>query len=277
MPVLADERTPLVSVVMPVCDPHPVWFRQAVDSILRQTMPDLELLIVEDPSPHSAAALLADVSDPRLRHLLRPARGTLVESLNEGLTRARAGLIARADADDVCEPDRLEKQLAFLEQHADVDILGSRVAVIDGAGTIQGYRYYPLEHESIVRGLSRSNTLAHPSVLFKKDRILAAGGYRPFFNEDYELWSRLAKQQARFANHPEPLVRYRVVRAGIRSAKVRNALRGTLEVKRMYWVETMDLAGRLRMWAERMLLLLPPQLVVALFLRMQVSSYEPEA
>jgi glycosyltransferase involved in cell wall biosynthesis len=264
--------SPRVSVLMPVYDPDPVHFRQAVDSILRQTLPDLELLIVEDPSPRPAAALLADLSDPRIRHLLRPHKGTLVDSLNWGLAEARAEWIARADADDICEPRRLEKQFAYLRDHPEVDVLGSQLAIMDFDGEPHGYRSYPLEHDAIVHGMARSNTLAHPSVCFKKHRVMAAGGYRHFFNEDYELWSRLAGQRVRFANHPEALVRYRLIPKGVRGAKVRDALRGTLEVKGLYWRDNMDLQATFRMWAEHVLLWLPQQLVLYLFLKTQCKA-----
>ena len=272
MPASTVSQTPLVSIVMPVYDPHPVHFREAVDSILRQTMSDWELLIVEDPSPRSAAELLADVDDPRIRHLQRRDKGTLVESLNWGLAESLAPLVARADADDVCEPDRLEKQLAYLQEHPEVDVLGSQLAIIDDEGKPWGYRGYPLHHEAIARGMAISNAVAHPSVLFKKHCVLAAGGYRSFFSEDYELWCRLVHRQAHFANHPEALVHYRVVPQGVRRANVRNILLSTLEIKELYWQDQMGLRGRLRMWAERVMLWLPPRLVLHLFLKTQHRS-----
>jgi glycosyltransferase involved in cell wall biosynthesis len=262
---------------MPVYDPDPDYFGQAVDSILHQTLHDLELLIVEDPSPRSAAALLATRIDPRVRHLLRPHKGTLVDSLNWGLAEARAPWIARADADDVCEPDRLEKQLAFLREHPDIDVLGSQLAMIDREGKPSGYRSYPLQHEAIVHGMMRYSTLAHPSVCFKKEQILAAGGYRRFFNEDYELWSRLVGQGVQFANHPEALVRYRLIPDGGRTGKVREALRGTLQVKQLYWLRNMDLGAKLRMWTEHALLWLPQSLVLFLFIKTQCRARPPVA
>ncbi len=272
MPASTVVQAPLISIVMPVYDPHPVHFRQAVDSILRQTMRDWELLIVEDPSPRSAAELLTAVSDPRIRHLPRTDKGTLVESLNRGLADSLAPLVARADADDVCAPDRLEKQLAYLQEHPEVDVLGSQLVIIDDEGKTRGYRGYPLHHEAIARIMAISNSVAHPSVLFKKQCVLAAGGYRSFFSEDYELWSRLLHRQAHFANHPEALVSYRVVPQGVRRANVRNTLRSTLEIKELYWRDQLGLRGRLRMWAERIMLWLPPWLVLHLFLKMQSRS-----
>jgi len=272
MPASTVSQPPLVSIVMPVYDPHPVHFREAVDSILRQTIPDWELLIVEDPSPRSAAGLLADVHDPRIRHLQRRDRDTLVVSLNWGLAESLAPLVARADADDICQPDRLEKQLAYLQAHPEVDVLGSQLAIIDDEGKPRGYRGYPLRHEAIARGMAIFNAVAHPSVLFKKQCVLAAGGYRSFFSEDYELWSRLLHRRAHFANHPEALVHYRVVPQGVRSANVRNTLRSTLEIKELYWQDQMSLRCRLRMWAERVMLWLPPRLVLHLFLKTQHRS-----
>ena len=264
MPTSTFSQAPLVSIVMPVYDPHPVHFREAVDSIRHQTMSDWELLIVEIPSPSSAAALLADVDDPRIRHLQRTDKGTLAESRNRGLLEALAPLgravrlsgqlnqglweaLAagrRADADDVCEPDRLEKQLAYLKEHPEVDVLGSQLVIIDGNGKITGYRSYPLHHEAIAHDMAIFNAVAHPSVVFKKQCVLAAGGYRSFLRaEDYELWSRLLHRQAHFANHPEALVHYRVVPQGVRRANVRNTLRSTLEIKKLYWHNQMGLAA----------------------------------
>jgi len=97
---------PIVSVVMPVLNPHPVYFRQAVESILNQTLQDWELVIVEDPSPRSAAEILKDYPDPRIRHFVNPQRTSLVQQLNRGLQETQAELVARHDHDDISEPER---------------------------------------------------------------------------------------------------------------------------------------------------------------------------
>src|SRR6185369_10850241 len=100
---------PAVSVVMPVLDPDPTYFRLAVESVLRQTLADLEFVIVEDPSPRSAATVLAEFADPRVRHFVNPARTSFAAQINRGLQESRSDLIARFDADDICDPRRLEK------------------------------------------------------------------------------------------------------------------------------------------------------------------------
>ncbi len=263
---------PLVSVLMPVYNPHPLYFRQAVESILNQTLPDWELVIVEDPSTRSAADLLNDFADPRIRHFVNPHRTSLVAQLNRCLQEARAELVACQDADDISEPDRLEKQVAFMEAHPEVTVLGTQLAVIDGNDRLLGYRRYPCEHDAILAAMPRFNPIANPSVMFRRRAVLEAGGYQyakfPKV-EDYDLWCRLAKQGARFANLPDALVRYRVEWERM-AGKTSGTLQGTLEIKRRYWGAEMDARARLRWWAERALLWLPPRLIVWLFLKTQL-------
>jgi glycosyltransferase involved in cell wall biosynthesis len=269
---------PRVSVVMPVLNPHPVFFRQAVASVLGQTHQDLELVIVEDPSERSAAGLLDGLADGRVRHVRNPRRTSFADQLNRGLAEARADLVARLDADDVCEPDRLGKQLDYLGNHPDVAVLGSQLAVIDTRGRRVGFRPYPLGHDAILEALPRYCPLAHPAVLFHKSAVLEADGYRRCRHagtEDYELWSRLARRGLRFANHPEPLLRYRIHPQGMKSARLRDLLAGTLAIKQEYWADRMGWPARARVWAERLLLRLPPRLVLSLFLRTQYRKALP--
>jgi glycosyltransferase involved in cell wall biosynthesis len=253
---------------MPVLNPHPVYFPAAVASVLGQSFGDFELLIVEDPAPRSAAELLAGLTDPRVRHVRNARRTGLVDQLNQGLELARGGLIARFDADDLCHPDRLRQQVEWLDRHPEVAVLGSQLAVIDHDGRTVGYRSYPLTHEEIVAALPRYNALAHPSTLYRREVVLSAGGYqyRKYpANEDYELWCRLASRGIRLANHPETLLRYRIHPEGMKAEKLRGIIRGTLEVKAMYWRRA-GWPAAFRRWGERALLGLPPGLVLRLFM-----------
>ena len=269
---MADPR---VSVVMPVLNPHPVYFRQAVQSVLAQTFTDFELIIVEDPSASDGKALIADIRDPRIRHIQNPARTSLVDQRNRALAETRAELIALLDADDIMQPDRLAKQLAFLEKHPEIGVLGSQLFIIDGDGAQVGLRAYPLEHDEIVRSMARYNPIAQPSVMCRKHLIVEANGYqyRTFpVNEDYELWSRLATRGVRFANHSEPLLRYRVHPMGTKAMMLHNMLRATLDVKKQFWRDHMDAHAKLRFYGERALLRLPASWVLKLFI---MTHYVP--
>lgn len=272
------EHTPAVSVVMPVIHPDPAYLRQAIESVLQQTLTDVEIVIVEDPSSCPTGELLAEFSDPRIRHIINPVRTSFAASVNRGLAESRSSLVARFDGDDICGPDRLRKQIRFLQAHPEVDVLGSHLEVIDPAGRTLGYRDYPLDHESIFKAMPRFSPLAHPAVMYRKEAVLKAGGYRVAKypgTEDYELWSRLAKAGLRFANYPEALVRYRVHPGATKATKLRSSLLATLEVKRTYWSEGMDLGARARMWAEKLLLWLPPGVVMRLFMATQFRRTRP--
>jgi len=201
---------PRASIVLAVLSPDPKYFPLALQSILSQTFTDFELIVVEDPSPHPAAPpYLASYPDRRIRHLVNSQRTSLVRQKNQGLALARAPLVAMFDADDVAEPDRLEKQVRYFEQHPDIDVLGGQIRIIDADGHCLGYRSFPLEHDRIIQAMHRLVPLSHPTVMLRTDVALAAGGYQ--FTEypvaeDYELWSRLAKRGARFAKPPRGCV-----------------------------------------------------------------------
>jgi glycosyltransferase involved in cell wall biosynthesis len=254
---------------MPLLNPHPEHFPRAVESIIAQTFRDWELLIVEDPSPRSGEELLRRFSDERIRHLQNPRRTSFAEQLNRGLAEARSPCIARMDADDAARPDRISAQLEYLRRNPEVDVLGSNIAVIDDHDRFLGFRSYPTSHEEIARATRRYNPLAHPTVMFARDVVVRAGGYRGnMYNSDYDLWSRLLLAGRRLANHPDALLEYRVHPEGMKSAKLREMILATHETKRTHWLSEMSIADRLRMEIERLMVVLPPSVVLRLFLRL---------
>jgi len=259
---------------MPVYNPHPVYFRQAIESILNQTLQDWELVIVEDPSPRSSAEILKNYPDPRIRHFVRSQRTSLGDAINFGLYESRSDLVAIAFADDINEPERLEKEVSFLDTSPEITLVGSQLALIDEGNHIVGFRHYPCDHETIVRTLRCFNSIAHPSVVYRKKSVLDVGGYRSIdLVEDYDLWCRLAKHGAKFASLPNVLVQYRVHTESLsKGTKTREVIRATIEIKRLYWSREMDAKARLRLLAEHLLLLLPPRFVVWLFLKTQIKK-----
>lgn len=274
--IAAPSSFPLVSVILPVLNPHPLFFPQAIASMLSQTHNHWELLVVEDPSETSAASMLP--SDPRIRYVRNDRRTSFADQLNQGFKLARGEYIARFDADDVCVPDRLEKQLLYLREHSEIDLVGSQLQVIDFENRILGYRVYPLEHAKIIAALRRYSALAHPAVMFRRRSLPWADVYRPSpypGTEDYELWCRAASFGLRFANHPEALIKYRIHRDGMKTAQLRTLLKGTQAIKRAYWCGRMNAGDRVRALGEKILLWAPPQLVLWLFIKTQYKSSLP--
>ncbi len=204
---------PLVSVILPVRDGG-VWLRDAVDSILGQSLTDLELLVIDDHSSDGATQALAVLagSDRRLRLLSNPGRG-LVDALNHGFAQARGAMLARMDADDVALPERLATQLDYLTHHPEVDICATRVR-IDGPLAQAGNQRYEAwlnaltEPAAIERELFVESPLPHPTVMIRRSVWKALPGYQDGPDpEDYGLWLEAARRGMRFGK-PEPVLLY---------------------------------------------------------------------
>jgi glycosyltransferase involved in cell wall biosynthesis len=212
---------PRVSVLMPVRN-GARWLSEAVESVLAQTLSELELLAVDDGSTDETPEILARYAagDSRVR-LLRPGSGGLVAALNSGLAAARAPIIARLDSDDVALPHRLERQVFYLERHGEIGLLGSWAYRIDEAGRLAGRLAPVVDSDDLRQVLIRSNPFIHSSVVFRAALARDLGGYRAAFEaaEDYDLWLRIS-EAAEVANLSEPLIEYRVHAANVTNRKV---------------------------------------------------------
>ena len=272
---------PLVSVLMPVWRPNSVHFEAALNSLNEQTYRDFEVVVVERESDSDSRNCVERILGDRvqLHHLGRAT--DIVEQLNYGLAQCRGSLIARFDADDECHRKRLETQVAYLQRHGEIGVLGSWLEIIDEQGKHLGLRRYPREHATILETFPFSNPFGHPSVMFRKDIVTGVGGYHRIelttrppvpWCQDYDLWSRLAQAGAKFANVDQTLLRYRVHSRQIKSDHVRDVLRATVAVKQRYWHSEMGSRAQLRLWAERFLQWMPSPVVVRLFLAIQGRS-----
>lgn len=202
-------NVPLVSVVMPVhnAEQH---LREAIDSILMQTFANLELLVIDDGSTDSSLKIAQSYIDNRVHVIDGPHQG-IVAALNRGLVEARGDYVARMDADDIATPQRLMRQLAYMESHSDAAIVGSWADVIDADGKYTGQRLMPpTQGKQLYLALCAKNVMIHGSIMTRRDAVLAVGGYRMGIApaEDYDLWLRLAALGA-VANIAEPLYKWR--------------------------------------------------------------------
>jgi glycosyltransferase involved in cell wall biosynthesis len=201
---------PNVSVLMPVRN-GARWLREAIDSVLGQTLRDFELIVVDDGSTDDTPHLLSDVSrlDSRIRIFRQEASG-LVDALNRGLAEARGSLVARLDADDRAMPERLDRQVRYLESNPNVGLLGSWAEKIDERGAPCGLLKPEPQSDALAHLLLRTNPFVHSSVMFRTEPVRRLGGYRSAFQaaEDYDLWLRIA-EVAEIVNVPEFLIQYR--------------------------------------------------------------------
>ncbi|HEU5264359.1 MAG TPA: glycosyltransferase, partial [Gaiellaceae bacterium] len=203
-------KTPLVTVLVAVHDGES-YLRTALESVLRQTVADLELVVVDDGSTDGTPDVLAQIRDSRLHVLRNDEQLGLATSLNRGLDEARGRYVARLDADDVALPRRLERQLTRIRGTPGTVVLGSSVCAVDDAGTPGVVHAMPATSTAVRWHLLFSSPFFHPTVLVDREHLDRRGlRYDPSFleSEDYDLWVRtLAAGEG--ANLSEPLVLYR--------------------------------------------------------------------
>lgn len=194
----------------------PEFVRASIDSMLvnQSVKPDEIVLIQDGPVPYELSRLLLEYKDKYgdlMNVIILEKNGGLGNALMLGVENAKYDIVARMDSDDICAPDRFEKQLAYLESHPECDIVGGQITeFIDTPDNIVGKREVPCDNEAIYHYMRSRCALNHPTVMFKKKAILDAGNYQDWFwNEDYYMWIRMMEQGCVFANLPDVLVNMR--------------------------------------------------------------------
>lgn len=208
-PIAAYTRAmPAVSVVLAVYngDEH---LAQAIESVLSQTYEDLELIIVDDGSTDRSPQIVASFTDSRIRVLSQSNSG-LSAALNVGTRAALGRYIARHDADDVSQPHRIARQVAYLDANPDIAMVGSNFHVIDGTGKIVGTTDVFTDPADLDAAEVVSNQFGHGAVMLRASALAAAGGYDERYTSacDVDLWNRIARSH-KVANLPEPLYLWR--------------------------------------------------------------------
>ena len=207
---MSDE--PLISVILPVYNAEK-YVREAVESVLAQTFSNFELIVINDGSTDGSGAVLRELAarDTRIV-LVDRSNGGLVSALNEGINLARADLIARMDADDIAMPERFSEQYRRMSEAPHLGAVGSFILLIDADGEIVRQGHYPVSEGDVENFLEAGCPFAHPTVMMRKEAVVAAGGYRRAFShaEDYDLWLRIHELGYALSNIPKPLLKYRV-------------------------------------------------------------------
>lgn len=194
----------------------PEFVRVALDSMLvEQTLKPSEIVLVQDGFvPVDLERLLfeyeAKYSD--VMHIIRlDKNGGLGNALKLGVENATYRLVARMDSDDICLPKRFEKQVAYMAEHQECDIVGGQMTEFIGEPTnVVGKRVVPESNQAIYEYMKSRCALNHVTVMFRKDTILKVGNYQDWFwNEDYYLWVRMMMNKCVFANLSDVLVNVR--------------------------------------------------------------------
>lgn len=198
---------PKISVIMAVFNGEK-YLRESIESILNQTYHNFEFIIINDGSTDKSVEIINSYEDSRIRLIHNSENLKLARSLNKGIDLSKGEYIARMDADDVALPQRLERQVSFMDTNPNVGICGSWIETF--GNTKKEIWKYPLKSEEILVSLIFESVIAHPSVIIRK-QVLNDNKtkYNITIVEDYDLWIRLSKY-TKLANIGEVLLYYRI-------------------------------------------------------------------
>jgi len=187
------ESIPKVSVIMSVYNGER-FLHEAVESILNQPFKNFEFIIINDGSTDGSREIIESYNDDRIV-LINQDKTGLTKALNKGISLARGEYVARMDADDVSLPERLEHQVAFLDENPDVGLVGCNIYVIDEKGSIISMVEVPIENEEIKWKLLFRNRFGHSAIMFRKECLSIIGGYNEsiIYAQDYDLWLRISQ------------------------------------------------------------------------------------
>ncbi len=212
-----NSYNPLVSVIISAYNAEK-YIAEALKSIIGQSYRNLEIVIINDGSTDKTLDVINLFKDSRIRVISRGNKG-LVYSLNEAIGIAKGELICRMDADDICKPDRVEKQVAVFNSYRYVDFVFTGAELIDDNSEFVCDAWVGSQTEEIIARIEWYNTIYHPTVMFKKELIEKYGVYHLLNDcyEDKDLWLRFRRQGINFYFLSDKLLKYRLCSNSIHS------------------------------------------------------------
>lgn len=203
-------ETPLVSILMLTYN-RSRYIGNAIESILKQSYTNFELIILDDGSTDDTATVVGAYTDPRIRYIQHEKNAGLIVRRQESLALARGSYIAVLDSDDVwTDQTKLETQVAFLEKHPEHVLIGTFITHIDANGKQVGGNQYAVEDTAIRNRLLARNQFTHSSVLMRTSAIAKVSGYRDVtLAEDFDLFLQLGTV-GKLANIPKAMTAYRI-------------------------------------------------------------------
>ena len=211
-------NSPMISVIMPVYNGEE-FLREAIESILDQTYKDFEFLILYDESSDDSFKIIQKyvALDSRVK-LIKCERTGILGALNKGIRLSKGDFIARMDADDVCFPERFEKQIKFMEKE-NLDICGGDFIMINNNEVFIKHVKVPKTKSEIILTMGFNVPFAHPSVMIKKEFLkinkLFYGSNGKKYAEDLDMWIVMFSKGAIFGNLKEEILKYRILNTSL--------------------------------------------------------------
>lgn len=240
---------PKVSVLIPLYNTKEEYLREAVESILKQSFTDWELLLLNDsPGNERLEEIVREYHDPRIRYGCNDRNLGITPSRNKLMERAEGEYLAIMDHDDIALPERLEKQVSYLDFHPEVGVVGCWVEHFPAISTIR----HPVDDHTIRLGTMEGCMVPHSGAMVRKQLLESTGiRYEEAFSpaEDYGLWGRLLRH-TRFHNIPEVLMRYRLHPDNTSKHQQRKMEHATAAIRAVVRAENPSLYAEFRMRAR---------------------------
>lgn len=222
---------PKVSVLMPLYNTREEHLRAAIDSVLAQTYADFELLLLNDsPQNTRLAEIVAEYKDERIRFSCNERNIGITDSRNRLIEMAQGEYLAVMDHDDISLPERLAKQVAYLETHPEVGVVGARVR---NMGERNNLSTYPEDAHQVKLGLMCGCVVPHSCAMIRRSVLMETGiQYESVFSpaEDYALWCRLIPH-TELVNLPDVLLHYRLHDSNVSKKQADRMIAATAAVR----------------------------------------------
>ena len=204
---------PLVSVIIPAFNEQPSIISEAISSIVHQSYTNIEIHVFDDSTDQDTRKAIDSFSSyPNIFIHRCETRFGFVHSLNIGLDISKGKYIARMDSDDISLPDRIQKQVFFLESNPQIDLVGGALELINQDGKTVSFRKYPTTRFGLLFYAAFRCPFAHPTILMRKSIVERGFFYNESLTkaEDLDFWLRLIQSGHKCANLPDCLLKYRV-------------------------------------------------------------------
>lgn len=201
----------MVTVLLPAYNAQET-IGEAIQSVINQTYKDWELIVINDGSTDDTKGVVMSYNDERIKYIENDENKKLIYTLNRGIELATGEYIARMDADDICHPNRFEKQVEYMESHPDVIVCGTQINYFGTKSTNYRKLVFPTKDKQLKEMLAMSTCFAHPTVMIRKSALDESGcRYDMDYKnaEDYSLWIDLMNY-GKFGNLLDQLLNYRV-------------------------------------------------------------------
>ena len=203
----------LLSIIMSVYN-NERTLKDTMNSIINQTYEEFEFIIVNDCSTDNSIEIIKEYmkNDNRIKLIENKINLGLPKSLNKAFNQSKADYIIRIDGDDICMLNRFEKQIKFMEENQEIDILGTGAILINQEGKDMGKINMPKTNSEIYKAIKYKNPMIHPSIMMKREVLENLNGYDEKLRkaQDLDLWSRALDQNMNFYNIQEYLIKYRI-------------------------------------------------------------------